>query len=400
MVSMVAALLVANSGVAWYGAMLDTIAKVSIGAFAIEKPLLLWINDGMMAVFFLLVGLELKREVLFGELSDKRKIVLPVCAAIGGIVIPSGIYAFINWGDPVAMNGWAIPAATDIAFALGVLAILGSRVPVALKILLTSIAVLDDLAAIMIIAMFYTSQLSVTAFAFAGMILALLFALNRAKVQSLGPYVLLGIALWVFVLKSGVHATLAGVALAAFIPAGTATSYKKSPAGLLEKSIHAWVVFGILPLFAFANAGVPLAGLSPAMLLAPVPLGIALGLFVGKQIGVFSGSWLAVRFGWAKLPDDVDWRQVYGLSALCGIGFTMSLFIGSLAFEGGGGPDYAVDDRIGILAGSFLSAILGVILLLKPSKAKAPESAKIEGVESSKTAREEAAIPATTGSID
>ncbi len=367
-IAMLAALVVANSGVAWYGAMLDTIANVSIGDWAIQKPLLLWINDGLMAIFFLLVGLELKREVLFGELSQLRKITMPVLAAVGGIVVPSGIYAIINWNDPLAMNGWAIPAATDIAFALGVLAVLGSRIPVALKILLTSIAVLDDLAAIIIIALFYTNQLSLTALGLAGLALLGLFLLNRAKVQSIGAYVVLGLILWVTVLKSGVHATLAGVALAAFIPAGRPSDRDSAPATQMEHALHPWVLFGILPVFAFANAGVPLAGLSFSMLLEPVPLGIALGLFIGKQTGVFAGSWIAVKTGLAELPKRVNWGHIYGMSALCGIGFTMSLFIGSLAFEGGGGPDYKVDDRIGILAGSFLSAFTGVIILLRAGK--------------------------------
>jgi len=374
---MIAALIVANSGVVWYGAMLDTIANISIGNWAIQKPLLLWINDGLMAVFFLLVGLELKREVLFGELSQIRKVILPISAAIGGIVIPSGIYAFINWDDPLALNGWAIPAATDIAFALGVLAVLGSRIPVALKVLLTSVAVIDDLAAIVIIALFYTNQLSLTALGFAGLSLFGLFLLNRARVQSIGAYTVLGIILWVTVLKSGVHATLAGVALAAFIPAGNRSTRNSSPAHLMEHSLHPWVVFGILPVFAFANAGVPILGLSFSMLLEPVPLGIALGLFVGKQTGVFAGSWIAVKCGLAELPNTINWRQVYGLSALCGIGFTMSLFIGSLAFEGSGGPDYKVDDRIGILAGSFLSAILGIAILMWKGKKRSELTSEV-----------------------
>ena len=364
MLAMIAALLVANSGVAWYGAMLETIALVGIGEWKIQKPLLLWINDGLMAVFFLLVGLELKREILGGELSSIKKVVLPIFAAIGGIIVPSGIYAYINWGDPVAMNGWAIPAATDIAFALGVLAILGSRVPVSLKILLTSVAVIDDLAAIIIIAIFYTNQLSMLSLVFSLITLAILYLLNRFKVQSLTPYMLVGIVLWITVLKSGVHATLAGVALAAFIPIRSGSSETVSPLNRLEHGLHPWVVFGILPTFAFANAGVPIIGLSLADLMKPVPMGIALGLFLGKQIGVLGGSLIAVKCGLAKLPDQVNWGQIYGLAALCGIGFTMSLFIGSLAFEGGAGPDYAIDDRLGILSGSFLSALTGVTLLM------------------------------------
>lgn len=365
MLAMVLALVVANSGVAWYGAMLDTIARVGIGTWEIKKPLLLWINDGLMAVFFLLVGLELKREVRFGELSDRRKVILPLFAAVGGIAVPSGIYAFINWGDPVAINGWAIPAATDIAFALGILALLGSRAPVALKILLTSIAVIDDLAAILIIALFYTDKLSVLSLAVAFVTLIGLFALNRSGYKKPAGYVLLGLVLWVAVLKSGVHATLAGVALAGFIPLGKDSDDKSGLAYQMEHGLHPWVVFMILPIFAFANAGVPVLGMEPSSLLAPVPLGIAAGLFFGKQIGIFLASLLAVKTGMAKLPGGVSWVQIYGLACLCGIGFTMSLFIGSLAFEAGGGPDYAVDDRIGILAGSFLSAVAGVLVLSK-----------------------------------
>ena len=363
MLSMAAALVVANAGVGWYSGFLETSAIVGIGEWKIHKPLLLWINDGLMAVFFLLVGLELKREILFGALSNPRKIALPLLAAIGGIVVPSGIYAFINWGDPVAMNGWAIPAATDIAFALGILAILGSRVPVALKVLLTSVAVIDDLAAIVIIAVFYTNQLSMLSLGSAVVLLLALAALNRFGVKSMAAYILLGIALWIAVLKSGVHATLAGVALAAFIPAGQHADDKSGMVYRLEHGLHPWVAFGVLPIFAFANAGVPVVELSPASLLASVPLGIALGLFLGKQIGVLGASWLAVRCGIAQLPKGVTWLQVYGMAILCGIGFTMSLFIGSLAFEGGGGPDYAIDDRIGILAGSFVSAVVGIVLL-------------------------------------
>ena len=365
LIAMIAALIVANSGVTWYGALLDTYAHVGIGEWDIEKPLLLWINDGLMAVFFLLVGLELKREVLFGELSSPRKIVLPLVAAIGGIAIPSSIYAFINWGDQIAMNGWAIPAATDIAFALGILAVLGSRIPVALKILLTSIAVIDDLAAILIIAIFYTNQLSLLSLGFAAAVLVGLFMLNRLGVKTMAPYILLGIVLWIAVLKSGVHATLAGVALAAFIPTGKNADDKTGLTYRLEHGLHPWVVYGILPVFAFANAGVPILGLSMADLLAPVPLGIALGLFIGKQVGIFGAAFVAVKSGIATLPTGIGWGHTYGLAALCGIGFTMSLFIGSLAFEGAGGPDYAVQDRLGILAGSFLSAVVGVLVLLK-----------------------------------
>jgi NhaA family Na+:H+ antiporter len=372
--SMIAALVVANSGLSdWYEQLLAVKAKISVGDFAIAKPILLWINDGFMAVFFFLVGLELKREVMAGELSDKKKVVLPLLAALGGIVLPATIYALINRDDPAALRGWAIPAATDIAFALGVLALLGSRVPVTLKIFLASIAVIDDLAAIIIIAVFYTSELSVGSLLLAVLFLSWLFILNRMGITAKTPYLLLAIALWVAVLKSGVHATLAGVAVAAFIPY---RPVKGAPEGSetlveqLEHQIQPWVAYGILPIFAFANAGVPLAGLTLASLFEPVPLGIALGLFLGKQLGVFGASWLAVKSGIASLPDGANWRHVYGVALLCGIGFTMSLFIGSLAFEQTGGNGDAFDERLGILAGSFLSAIAGIVVLRYFSGAK------------------------------
>lgn len=363
MVAMVFALIVSNAGFRWYDAFLETYATAGIGDWEIKKPLLLWINDGLMAVFFLLVGLELKREILYGELSSIRKSALPIIAAIGGVLVPSGIYAAINWDDPIANNGWAIPAATDIAFALGILALLGSRVPVVLKVLLTSIAVIDDLAAIMIIAIFYTSQLSFVSLGSAAVILVGLFLINRLGVRSMAPYILLGIALWVAVLKSGVHATLAGVALAAFIPTGKDAKDKTGMTYRLEHGLHPWVAFLILPVFAFANAGVPIIGLSFEDLLQPIPLGIALGLFVGKQVGIFTAAWLAVKTGLAQLPTGTKWGQLYGIAALCGIGFTMSLFIGSLAFEEVVATDVVIQDRLGILAGSFLSAIAGVIIL-------------------------------------
>lgn len=365
--SMAVALIVANSGLSgWYEQLLGVKAQVSVGDFSIAKPVLLWINDGFMAVFFFLVGLELKREVMAGELSDKKKVILPLVAAVGGIALPAAIYALINRNDPEALRGWAIPAATDIAFALGVLALLGSRVPVALKIFLASIAVIDDLAAIVIIAVFYTSELSVGSLLLALLFLSWLFILNRTGVTAKTPYLLLSLALWIAVLKSGVHATLAGVAVAAFIPY---RPIKGAPEGSptlledLEHQVQPWVAYGILPLFAFANAGVPLGDLTLASLFQPVPLGIALGLFVGKQLGVFGASWLAVKAGLASLPDGVSWKQVYGAALLCGIGFTMSLFIGSLAFEQGGATGDTFDERLGILAGSLLSAVAGTIVL-------------------------------------
>ncbi len=346
-----------------YDALMGTQVAVQIGELEIAKPLLLWINDGLMAVFFFVIGLELKREILEGELRDPRNVVLPGVAAIGGIVVPSGIFALINYGDPVAIRGWAIPAATDIAFALGVLATLGTRVPRSLKLFLLSLAIIDDIGAIIIIALFYTADLSVASLSVASVCLVLLFALNRAGVRRLGPYFVVGLVLWVSVLKSGVHATLAGVALAFFIPnrpSGSDASITLTRQ--LEENLHPWVVFLILPLFAFGNAGVSLEGLSLSRLADPVPLGIALGLFLGKQVGVFGAAFATVRLGLAPLPRGASMLQVYGVSVLTGIGFTMSLFIGSLAFEVGG-PDYVVDDRLGILTGTFLSGILGYLVL-------------------------------------
>lgn len=367
MASMIVALVVANSGLAgWYEQLLAVKAQISVGTFAIAKPILLWINDGFMAVFFFLVGLELKREIMAGELSDKKKVVLPLLAALGGIVVPAAIYAFINRHDPAAMKGWAIPAATDIAFALGVLALLGSRVPVTLKIFLASIAVIDDLAAIIIIAVFYTSELSVGSLLLALLFLSWLFILNRMGITARTPYLLLSAALWVAVLKSGVHATLAGVAVATFIPYRPVKGSPEDSETLveqLEHQIQPWVAYGILPIFAFANAGVPLGDLTIASLFEPVPLGIALGLFLGKQLGVFGASWIAVKSGIATLPEGANWRHVYGVALLCGIGFTMSLFIGSLAFEQGGSTGDTFDERLGILAGSLLSALGGVVVL-------------------------------------
>lgn len=361
MVATLLALVVSNSGAAWYPAMLETPAKVMVGELVIHKPLLLWINDGLMAVFFLLVGLELKREVLYGELSEWKKLTLPLAAAAGGLIVPAGIYAFVNRGNHEALNGWAIPAATDIAFALGILALLGSRAPMALKILLTSVAVIDDLAAILIIAVFYTSQLSVVALASAAVVSFFLLLLNRMKVKALAPYILLGIVLWVSVLKSGVHATLAGVALACFMP--IKPPGEKSPASFLEHFLHGWVAFLILPVFAFANAGVSLKGFSLAHLMEPVPLGIALGLFLGKQLGIFGMCWISIKAGWAKLPKGVSWKQIYGLACLCGVGFTMSLFIASLAFEGSGADVFGTSARLGILTGSLLSGITGYFMI-------------------------------------
>ena len=355
----------------WYSGLLSTPVAVQVGALEIAKPLLLWVNDGLMAIFFLLVGLEIKREILEGELSSFDKAVLPVIAAIGGMAGPALVYAVINWGDAENLRGWAIPAATDIAFALGILALIGARAPVSLKILLLAIAIIDDLGAIAIIALFYTSDLSLVALGLGALAFAGLIALNKSGVKSITPYMLLGVFMWVCVLKSGVHATLAGVLTALAVPiAARLGSDASSPLHKLEHGLHPWVAFMILPVFAFANAGVDLRGLSIEAFLAPVPLGIALGLFVGKQAGVFGLTFLAVNMKWAKLPEGVNWRQVYGLACLTGIGFTMSLFIGSLAFET---PAQLDDVRLGVLLGSVLSGLLGFAVLWRVATADAPD---------------------------
>lgn len=346
-----------------YLALLQTPFTVQVGPLLLDKTVLIWINDLLMAVFFVLVGLEIKREVVSGELSDPAKVALPAIAAIGGMVVPAAIYAWLNWHDPVGIRGWAIPSATDIAFALGVLSLFGSRVPLGLKVFLMTLAVLDDLGAIVIIALFYTSDLSLQALALASIAIATLFALNRVGVTRIAPYVVVGVALWVCVLKSGVHATLAGVVTALFVPARASRDEHAPPSTRLEHALHPWVAFGILPVFAFANAGVSLHGLSLRDLAMPIPLGILLGLFVGKQAGVFAFAWLAVRTGLARLPAGVTFSHVYGAAVLCGIGFTMSLFIGMLAFENAAAAEVIVTDRLGILAGTLLSAVFGSLVL-------------------------------------
>jgi len=346
----------------WYDALLEIPVAIQFGEFEISKPLLLWINDGLMAIFFFLIGLEVKREVLAGELSEPSRVVLPIIAAVGGMAVPAAIYSVINWGDPVTMKGWAIPSATDIAFALGVLALLGSRVPQALKLFLMTLAIIDDLGAIIIIALFYTVDLSIMSLLIAVVAIAGLFALNRKGVLSLTPYLVIGFVLWAAVLKSGVHATLAGVLIAFFIPFKSEPGESQTQLEKLEHDLHPTVAYGILPLFAFANAGISFDGITIDSFLHPVPLGIAAGLFLGNQVGIFCFSWLAIKLGVAKLPESVNWLQLYGVALLCGIGFTMSLFVGSLAFEQGG-PDYAIDDRLGILVGSLLSGILGYLVL-------------------------------------
>ena len=363
------ALLIANSPLAQtYDALLSTRVSLLVNGEGLDKPLLLWINDGLMAIFFLLVGLEIKREVLTGELSSLDKATLPLIAALGGMVVPAGVYLAFNAGS--APDGWAIPAATDIAFALGVLSLLGSRVPVALKVFLLALAIIDDLGAILVIAFFYSGNLSILSLLLAAGATLGLLLLNRFGVRNLTAYLLLGLFLWICVLKSGVHATLAGVVAAAFIPAGRREGEADTPLETLEHRLHPWVAYGIMPLFAFANAGVSLAGVTFAALTQPLPLGIALGLFVGKQLGVFLFSFAAVRLRLARLPEEVSWRQLYGVALLTGIGFTMSLFIGTLAFEA---PAAGVLVRLGVLLGSLVSAVAGYLWLRLAANA-APSS--------------------------
>ena len=365
---------VANSPLTYlYDRLWNTPLSVRVGALLIDKPLLLWINDGLMAVFFLLVGLEIKREVLRGELSEPRKLALPAFGALGGMLLPALIYTWFNHGDPVAMRGWAIPAATDIAFALGVLTLFGDRAPNGLKAFLLTLAILDDLGAIVIIALFYTDDLSARALVLAGIALVTLVVMNLAGVTNAGAYVLVGIALWVCVLKSGVHATLAGVAVGLAVPLRTrfADVERRSPLLSLEHALKSWVVFGILPIFALANAGVRVTNLAPSAVLQPVPLGIMAGLIVGKLAGVFSFSAGAVLLRAARLPAGVTWSQLLGASMLCGIGFTMSLFIAGLAF-GQAGDASAVTSRLGILVGSAVAAVLGSLILARALPAVGP----------------------------
>ncbi len=362
------AVLLANSPFShYYDLLLETPVEVRVGSLQIAKPLLLWVNDGLMAVFFFIVGLELKREIVEGELSSARAIALPAFGALGGMVVPALIYVLINAHDPVALEGWAIPTATDIAFALAVLTLLGDRVPLALKTFLVSLAIFDDIGAIIIIAIFYTSNISTMSLIIASVCITALALLNRKGVYRLTPYLFFGLVMWVAVLKSGVHATLAGVFLAMFIPLARAPGTNRSPLKDLEHDLHGMVAFVILPLFAFANSGLSVADMGVEEMLHPVTIGIALGLFIGKQLGVFTFAWLAVKVGFAKLPGKVNWSHIYGVSLLCGIGFTMSLFIGSLAFESSG-DNLFFDERLGIIVASTLSAICGYLWLLKALK--------------------------------
>ena len=355
--------------VQYYDLLFSTPVRFTIGPLDIHKPLLLWINDGLMAIFFLLIGLEVKQEVLDGELSSPAQVMLPGIGAIGGMVVPALIYAAFNYTDPIAIKGWAIPAATDIAFAVGILALLGKRVPASLKIFLLALAIIDDLGAIVIIALFYTEDLSLASISIGAGLLAILVLFNYRGVNKTGPYLFVGTLLWICVLKSGVHATLAGVLLAFTIPLKAVDRKGRSPLKALQHRLHSKVNYLILPIFAFANAGLELNADQIRSLANPVPLGIVAGLFLGKQIGVFSFCWIAIKAGLAKLPNGAGWMHMYGLSTLCGIGFTMSLFIASLAFENV--PDYIVSDRIGVLTGSILSAVMGFAILYWAGSKKA-----------------------------
>jgi NhaA family Na+:H+ antiporter len=361
LISAILAMLVANSPLSqFYDALLGTTVAIQVGALAINKPLLLWVNDGLMAVFFFLIGLEIKREIMEGELSSFSQVILPGVGALGGMIVPAAIYAWLNWGDDVALDGWAIPVATDIAFALAVLSVFGSRVPIALKVFLLTLAIFDDLAAIVIIALFYSGDLSLTALLTGAVALTIAVAMNRMGATRTSSYVLLGLVLWIAVLKSGVHATLAGVLIAFCIPLRDKGG--RSPLRDLETDLHGPVAFAILPIFAFANAGLALSGVSIDDVVHPVTLGVMAGLLLGKPLGILSFVGLAVALRFARLPTDVDWRQLLGVAFACGIGFTMSLFIAGLAFEHGSG-DYFRGDRLGILLGSVLSALAAYIIL-------------------------------------
>jgi NhaA family Na+:H+ antiporter len=373
MIAAVLAMVAANTGLtAYYDLLLSTPVEVRVGKLQIAKPLLLWINDGMMALFFFHVGLELKREALEGELSDPKNIILPAVGAVGGMVLPALCYLLLNQDDPIGRRGWAIPAATDIAFALGVLFLLGSRVPTSIKIFLTSLAIFDDIGAIIIIALFYTADLAPGTLIAAVVCFPVLIAMNRFQVTSKSAYLFVGIVMWVAVLKSGVHATLAGALLAMFIPLRLKSD--ESPLKELEHDLHTPVAFVVLPVFAFANAGLDLRGMTTEQLTHGVPVGIALGLFVGKQLGIFGACWLAIKLGWTKLPRGMSWSSLYGTAALCGIGFTMSLFIGSLAFEEGG-VARMFDERLGIIAGSIVSGVFGYCILAKTLPKAAADAA-------------------------
>jgi len=373
----IVAMIMANSPAnGLYELFIRTKVAIQVGGFKLSKPLLLWVNDGMMAIFFLVVGLELKRDFIEGELSNAKKIILPALGAVGGMIIPAIIYILFNYNDPVAIQGWAIPAATDIAFVLGILSILGSRVPTSLKAFLASLAIFDDIGAIIIIAFFYNSQISLLALLVALGCLIVLFYLNWRQTSETSLYVVVGVVLWVAILKSGVHATLAGVLFAMFIPMKSAKDSRISPLKAMEQDLHAVVAFVILPFFAFCNAGINFHGLTLNHFLHNVPLGIALSLFVGKQLGVFSFCWIGVKLKLAELPKGINWPVLYGAAVLSGIGFTMSLFIGSLAFEDTG-ICLLYDERLGILLGSIVSGFIGYYILNKSLDANVKDGSRL-----------------------
>jgi len=362
------AMIMANSPAdAFYNGVLNLPVAVQFGTFEIAKPLLLWINDGLMAIFFFMVGLEIKREILDGHLNSIEQITLPAIAAVAGIVFPALVYVWFNQHDPIAITGWAIPSATDIAFALGVFSLFGRALPITLKLFLLSVAIFDDIGAIVIIALFYSAELSTTSLVIAIAGLVVLFVLNRMRVTRQAAYILVGVVVWAAVLKSGVHATLAGFAVAWFIPINVKNEDGHPMLLNLEHALQPWVAFAILPIFAFANAGVQILGTDSSDIFNPVVLGIVAGLFIGKQVGIFGACWLAIKLGFAKLPKGTNWAQLYGVTLLCGIGFTMSLFIGSLAFEQQG-MEHLNSVKVGVLAGSLLSAALGAFFIARTNK--------------------------------
>ncbi len=359
------AMVLANTPLSkYYDLIIATPVHIRVGPLEIAKPLLLWVNDGLMAVFFFLVGLELKRELLIGELSDRRKIILPALGALGGMLIPSLIYIAVNYKDPIAMRGWAIPAATDIAFALGILSLLGSRVPISLKILLTSLAIFDDIGAIVIIAIFYTDAISLAALAVTVFCICILYFMNRKGQETISMYIFIGSIMWVALLKSGVHATLAGVLLAMFIPMHSRKDPVHSPLLQIEHDLHSAIAFFVLPIFAFCNSGINISNATLDFFTHGVPMGIALGLFFGKQFGIFAFIWLGIQLKISAMPKGMSWGSLYGMSTLCGIGFTMSLFIASLAFNQTS-SQLVFDERLGIVIGSLLSGVVGFLILKK-----------------------------------
>jgi NhaA family Na+:H+ antiporter len=362
------ALAMSNSPLAGdYRNVLSLPLEIRVGALELSKPVHLWIDDGLMAVFFLLVGLEIKREVMQGELSSAAQIGLPLTAALAGMAVPAAVYFCLTMGDATALRGWAIPMATDIAFALGVISLLGKRVPLALKVFLTAIAIVDDLGAILVIALVYTDHVSAPMLLLAGAAFLALVTLNACKVRTLWAYAIVGVFLWFFVLKSGIHATVAGVILSFTIPLKVGAEEQPSPLVRLEQGLHPWVAFGVLPIFAFANAGVPLAGVGIATLAEPVPLGIVTGLVVGKLVGVFAASAILIKLGLARLPEQSSWTSLLGIAALCGVGFTMSLFIGGLAFEAAG-EHYLQQVRLAVICASAVSGTVGALFLVLGTK--------------------------------